>query len=238
MLRVWIFTGVLLGLPVLTLLLAAPVGSARQEVSPAPSVEAALDELGALVSQARFQDVLEKVAWHRSRMLDGTDSPARRLQLARLETLAASAHLALSDAAAADACFARALRHVPDLELDPARSSPKVRRAFEQVRRMEETADPVEASRLFGPGDAPPRAIRGRTLRSPEVAPTLSPTVTLRLLVDTRGDVAEARVYGPRAELVTFERAALEAAQGLRFEPARRDGRPIAVWIQWPVRFE
>ena len=62
--------------------------------------------------------------------------------------------------------------------------------------------------------------------------------MTLRLLVDVRGEVAEAHVYQPRAELVAFEQAALEAAQDFRFEPARRAGQPVPAWVQYPVRFE
>ena len=127
---------------------------------------------------------------------------------------------------------------VPDLELDPVRNSPKVRRAFDGVRRNEEAADAVEVSRLFRPGDAAPQQIRGRVLQSPDAASALSPTVTLRLLVDVRGEVAEAHIYQPRAELVAYEQVALDAVQDFRFEPARRDGQPVPAWVQYPVRFE
>jgi len=236
--RLWAIVSVLVGLPVLTLLLAAPADSARPSVGTAQGVDALLAELGRHASEARFQDVLEQAALLRESLSARGDAPAHRLQLARLETLAASAHLALSEPEAAEQCFARALELVPDLELDPVRNSPKIRRAFDVVRRTEETADAVELSRLFRPGDAAPQQIRGRKLRSPDAEAALSPTVTLRLLVDVRGAVAEAHVYQSRAELVAFEQVALDAAQDFRFEPARRNGQPVPVWVQYPVRFE
>jgi TonB family protein len=236
--RVWAVVSVLVGLPVLTLVLAAPAGSARRAATDARGVDALLEGLGRRISEAQFQDVLEQADAARESLADTPDSPARRLQLARLETLAASAHLALSDPEGAERCFARALELVPALELDPVRHSPKVRRAFALARRSETSEDAVEVSRLFRPGDAVPQQLRARAVRSPDTRTALSPTVTLRLLVDVRGAVAEAHVYQPRAELVAFEQAALRAAQDFRFEPARRAGQPVPAWVQYPVRFE
>jgi len=65
----------------------------------------------------------------------------------------------------------------------------------------------------------------------------LTPTVTCRLLIDADGQVRDAQIYRHRPELAAFERAALRAVQNFQFEPAERDGAPIPVWVNWPVRF-
>jgi phosphate binding protein len=96
---------------------------------------------------------------------------------------------------------------------------------------------PVDAARLTGPGDAPPALRSAAPPEKPAVDLALAPTVVLRLLVDETGAVREARVYRSRLELAAFEDAAIEAARGFRFEPARQAGQPVAAWINWPVSF-
>jgi protein TonB len=62
-------------------------------------------------------------------------------------------------------------------------------------------------------------------------------TVWVRLLIDERGRVAEARlkrVIGDPA----FGQAVLDAARDWRFEPARHRGLPVRVWGIKTVRFE
>jgi hypothetical protein len=53
---------------------------------------------------------------------------------ARLEITAATAFVALDRRSEAIACFERALMVSPDLELEPARTSPKVLRVFREAR--------------------------------------------------------------------------------------------------------
>jgi TonB family protein len=55
--------------------------------------------------------------------------------------------------------------------------------------------------------------------------------------VDASGGVAQAQVYRPRPELARFEVAAMGAARRFAFRPARREGVPVGVWINWPVDF-
>jgi TonB family protein len=96
---------------------------------------------------------------------------------------------------------------------------------------------PVEASELRTPRDELPVLLSGEPPRSPEPELALRPTIVLRLLVEANGGVARAEVYRPRPELARFEDAALEAARRFAFRPARRDGAPVGVWINWPIDF-
>lgn len=95
----------------------------------------------------------------------------------------------------------------------------------------------VDAADLTGEGDVPPLFREGAPPRVPDVDLVLRPTIVLRLQIDAAGAVIEARVYRSRLELAAFEDAALEAARDFRFEPARRAGRAVPVWINWPVAF-
>lgn len=59
--------------------------------------------------------------------------------------------------------------------------------------------------------------------------------VRLELLVDERGEVAEARLLQRAGH--GFDEVAPDAARRIRFEPAQRGGRPVAVRIQWTLKF-
>jgi TonB family protein len=95
----------------------------------------------------------------------------------------------------------------------------------------------VEASELRPPRDELPVLLSGEPPRSPEPDRALRPTVIVRLHVDASGAVSHAEVYRPRPELARFEEAALETARRFAFRPARRDGTPVGVWVNWPVDF-
>jgi TonB family protein len=97
--------------------------------------------------------------------------------------------------------------------------------------------EPIEANRLTGARDALPVLLSGELPRTPSPDLALRPTVIVRVLVDEGGAVAQAAIYQPRAELAGFEQAALSAVKGFRFQPARREGQPVAAWINWPVDF-
>ncbi len=60
-------------------------------------------------------------------------------------------------------------------------------------------------------------------------------SVTLTLSIDARGVVTDAKVTASAGE--AFDAAALEAAKRLVFEPARRDGEPIAARIPFTFAF-
>lgn len=60
--------------------------------------------------------------------------------------------------------------------------------------------------------------------------------VTVRALVDERGHAQDIRVYGSSG-FPLLDRAALEAVAQWDFLPAVQDGKPVAAWVEVPVRF-
>jgi TonB family protein len=99
------------------------------------------------------------------------------------------------------------------------------------------TEPAIEAARLTAPGDAVPVLAAGRPPVAPDPGAVLKPTIVCRLLVDATGRVADAKIYRSRLDLAVFEDVALDAARQYRFRPGRRAGKPVAVWINWPVSF-
>jgi TonB family protein len=95
----------------------------------------------------------------------------------------------------------------------------------------------LESSQLTGRGDEPPQLLAGPLPKAPAQALPLSPTIVCRLLIDTRGAVVKGSVFRSRLDLTEYEDAALAAVQRWQFKPALRAGRPVAAWINWPVRF-
>jgi protein TonB len=61
-------------------------------------------------------------------------------------------------------------------------------------------------------------------------------TTLLRLHIREDGAVDEV-IVGRSAGHVVLDQAAVEAVQRWRFEPARHEGRPVAVWVSLPIRF-
>jgi protein TonB len=61
-------------------------------------------------------------------------------------------------------------------------------------------------------------------------------TVVLRLLVDTRGNVAEVTVV-TGSGFVPLDESAVDAARRWRFEPAREGGHPTAMVHEVRFRF-
>src|SRR5690606_24234378 len=55
----------------------------------------------------------------------------------------------------------------------------------------------------------------------------------LHLLIDERGTVAEATLVEPQGEVI--DEAILSAAKGLRFEPARVEGRPTSARVAFAM---
>ncbi|WP_241758387.1 TonB-dependent receptor domain-containing protein [Myxococcus landrumensis] len=82
----------------------------------------------------------------------------------------------------------------------------------------------------------PPTLVTHSPARHPEGLEDTTTAVPLELLVDEQGAVSEARVtesLDPR-----FSAAALSAAQGLRFSPARLRERPVAVRMRFVYYFQ
>jgi len=97
---------------------------------------------------------------------------------------------------------------------------------------------PVDVATLDGPQDARPRLAHSIAPATPRVGLAIAPTIVCRVLVDATGRVVDQRIYRSRLELEAFEIAALEAVAKFRFEPARKDGAPVPVWMNVPVRFD
>ncbi len=89
------------------------------------------------------------------------------------------------------------------------------------------------------PGSSSAKRLEMPRLKGPPIAEypagaTGDARVVLELVVSDRGTVAEARaIDGPEV----FRRAAESAALEWRFEPARRDGQPIAAKIRFELRY-
>jgi TonB family protein len=95
----------------------------------------------------------------------------------------------------------------------------------------------VEATQLTAPDDVPPNLVSGPPPPSPDPTAALKPTIVCRLLIGADGSVADAKVYRSRLDLAAFEDAALDAVRKYRFTPGRQAGKPVPVWINWPVTF-
>jgi TonB family protein len=59
--------------------------------------------------------------------------------------------------------------------------------------------------------------------------------VGLELLVSEAGEVAEVRVVRRAGQ--GFDEVAQQLGRRMRFQPAQRGGRPVAVWIPWTWKF-
>jgi TonB family protein len=57
----------------------------------------------------------------------------------------------------------------------------------------------------------------------------------VQLVVDTQGRVEPEGMSIISTTHPEFGPASLELARMVRFEPARRNGRPVRVWVQLPV---
>lgn len=122
--------------------LRVTVSRPRPEPAPTPATpaapntadfDAALVALEGQVKAAQFEAALESAARGRAaaKQLGGAADTKRAAQL---EVLAATAALALGRGDDATSSFGRALDQDPQLALDPATTSPKVRRALERAR--------------------------------------------------------------------------------------------------------
>jgi protein TonB len=60
-------------------------------------------------------------------------------------------------------------------------------------------------------------------------------TVIVKLLVGRDGRVKQVVVVQTVVEL---EAAAVDAARQAHFQPARKDGQPVEVWVQMPLTFK
>jgi TonB family protein len=63
-------------------------------------------------------------------------------------------------------------------------------------------------------------------------------SVWLKVLVDSHGDVVKAIIAKDSEKDAGFEESALENAKLRKYEPAEKDGKPVAAWIAYKVAFK
>jgi len=85
-----------------------------------------------------------------------------------------------------------------------------------------------------------PTLIKKEETAYPEVAKLTNreATVWVKALVDKEGKVREARVAKSSGMNVGFDDAALESAYKYIYKPAIQNGRPVAIWVTYPVEFK
>jgi protein TonB len=84
--------------------------------------------------------------------------------------------------------------------------------------------------------DEAPKVVSSVLPEYPEIArqARIEGAVMLQVRVGTDGRVHDVRVLRSAG---VFDEAAIEAARRWRFEPAKVNGKPVAVWVALPVRF-
>lgn len=87
----------------------------------------------------------------------------------------------------------------------------------------------------MGPGVTPPRAIRQVQPEHPAKGFRISGSVLIGLIVSSSGDPKDVHVVKSLEKDV--DQSAVDAVQKWRFEPARKDGQPVAVKVSVEIRF-
>jgi periplasmic protein TonB len=89
---------------------------------------------------------------------------------------------------------------------------------------------------VLGPEMVPPRLLLGPETSYPQAAllQQLGGTVVVRCTVTDKGGVQDCRVV---KSVPLLDEAALQAVQGRQYAPALYEGRPVSVWMNFPVRF-
>jgi tetratricopeptide (TPR) repeat protein len=113
-----------------------PASTPPQSPQPAPAfdwtrTDAALGTAEAQLGEANFEAALAVAEQLRRQLRDTAATSGARERQARAEVVAATAEIALGREDAARKSFERALAANPKLRLDPAATSPKVRRTFD-----------------------------------------------------------------------------------------------------------
>jgi len=88
--------------------------------------------------------------------------------------------------------------------------------------------------------DEAPQIVRRAAPVYPEIAKKagLEGTVWVKIQLDENGKVREALVQKSSKPDLGFEEAAMAAAKSFEFSPARKNQKPVAVWITMPFHFK
>ncbi len=87
----------------------------------------------------------------------------------------------------------------------------------------------------MGPGVTPPRVVRQVQPEHPTKGFRISGTVGIGLIVSSAGEPKDVHVVKSLEKDV--DQSAVDAVQKWRFEPARKDGQPVAVKVSVEIRF-
>jgi TonB family protein len=87
----------------------------------------------------------------------------------------------------------------------------------------------------MGPGITPPRVLQQVQPEHPAKGFRISGTVLIGLVISSKGEPKEVHVVKSLEK--DIDQSAVEAVQKWRFEPARKDGRPVAVRMSVEIRF-
>jgi TonB family protein len=90
----------------------------------------------------------------------------------------------------------------------------------------------------MGPGVTPPRIVSAKTPRYPPMAQRLrkEATIVIKILIDEEGRVIETQLAG-KEEGYGLDREAESVAESSRWRPATKDGVPVKIWWQMPIKF-
>ncbi|CAN5628836.1 hypothetical protein BH23GEM3_BH23GEM3_14340 [soil metagenome] len=94
-------------------------------------------------------------------------------------------------------------------------------------------------SNTEAPPETPPRQISESPFHYPEDLwdAGVEGETTLKVFVTSEGTVDSTRVERSSGQ-AAFDSAAVDGAQRLRFEPARRGDEPVGAWVLLPVQFD
>ncbi len=95
-----------------------------------------------------------------------------------------------------------------------------------------QTAEPVVP---MGPGVTPPRVTQQVQPEHPAKGFRISGTVLVSLVVSSEGVPTEVRVVKSLEKEI--DQSAVEAVKKWHFDPARKDGQPVAVKVTVEIRF-
>ena len=62
-------------------------------------------------------------------------------------------------------------------------------------------------------------------------------TVWMKVLIDEEGNVLKA-IIAKSSGTASLDEAALKASYGNKFSPGIQNGRPVKVWVTYPVEFK
>lgn len=130
----------------------------------------------------------------------------------------------------------------------PTVAAPQIKEFFSSIE-LGPDADGLDVSALFTTSDTGEKIymgkgvdVKARLISKPEPSYTkeardnrVEGTVILRAVLSSNGSVEYIRVFHGLPDGLTTQ--AIEAAKGIKFVPAMKDGKPVSMWIQLEYNF-